>query len=113
MDDLERELRQAFARQPAPPGLKSRLLDRRLQDQRRQSARIHQRVVLWQRLAATLVLACTLGGLLVWRHVSQQRKGEELRQQVLTAFRITNHALDQMNRQLASHSRDAASADQE
>ena len=110
MDDLERELRQAFARQPAPPGLKRRLMETR---RRQHSARLHQRVVLWQRFAATLVLACSLGGLLAWRHVSQQRKGEELRRQVLTAFRITNHALDQMNRQLASHSRDAASADQE
>jgi hypothetical protein len=100
-DDLERELRQAFQRQPAPPGLKRRLMDQR---RRQQSVRVHHRVVLWQRLAATLVLACTLGGLLAWRHVTQQRKGEELRQQVLTAFRITNHALNQMNHQLASHS---------
>lgn len=110
MDDLERELRQAFARQPAPPGLKRRLMETR---RRQHSARLHQRVVLWQRLAATLVLACSLGGLLAWRHVSQQRKGEELRRQVLTAFRITNHALDQMNHQLASHDRDAGSTDQE
>lgn len=107
MDDLDRELRQTFRRQPAPPGLKRRILEQRAQDQRRrQSARFHQRVVLWQRLAATLILACTLGGLLTWRHVSEQRKGEELRRQVLTAFRITNHALDQMNRQLTSHSSD-------
>ena len=98
--ELDRELRQAFQRQPAPPGLKRRLMDQR---RRQQSARIHRRIVLWQRLAATLVLACTLGGLLAWRHVRQERKGQELRQQVLTAFRITNHALDQMNRQLASH----------
>jgi hypothetical protein len=102
-DDLERELRQAFARQPAPPGLKRRLMDQR---RRQHAARIHRRVILWQRLAATLVLACTLGGLLAWRHIRQERKGQELRQQVLTAFRITNHALDQMNRQLASHDRD-------
>ncbi len=102
-DELERELRQAFARQPAPPGLKRRLMEAR---RRQQSARLHHRVVLWQRLAATLVLACTLGGLLTWRHISEQRKGEQLRQQVLTAFRITNHALDQMNRQLASHGSD-------
>jgi hypothetical protein len=100
MDNLERGLRQAFARRPAPPGLKRHLLDQR---RRQQADRGHRRFVLWQRLAATLILACTLGGLLAWQHVRQQRKGEELRQQVLTAFRITNHALDQMNRQLASH----------
>jgi hypothetical protein len=109
-DDLDRELRQAFQRQPAPPGLKRRLLDER---RRQRSARVHRRVVLWQRLAATLVLACTLGGLLAWRHVRQERKGQELRQQVLTAFRITNHALDQMNRQLASHAGDDQAGSQE
>lgn len=102
-DDLERELRQAFQRQPAPPALKRRLMDER---RRQRSARVHRRTVFWQRLAATLVLACTLGGLLAWRHVSQQRRGEELRRQVFTAFRITNQALDQMNHQLASHDRD-------
>lgn len=109
-DDLERELRQAFARRPAPPALKRRLLDQR---RRQLSARIHRHVILWQRLAATFILACTLGGLLAWQHVRQQRKGQELRQQVFTAFRITNHALDQVNRQLASHAGESQAGDQE
>ena len=40
-----------------------------------------------------------------WRHADEVRKGEEARQQVLTALRITSHALNQMNAQLAAHNR--------
>jgi hypothetical protein len=36
-----------------------------------------------------------------WRQVEERRKGEEAAQQVLTALRITNHALNDMNRRLA------------
>jgi len=103
MDEMERELRQSLARRPAPSRLKRRVMEQRRQQQ---SQRTHQRLLLWQRMAATLVLACTLGGLLAWRHTQQQRKGEQLRQQVFTALRITNHALNQMNQQLTAHSRD-------
>jgi hypothetical protein len=35
----------------------------------------------------------------------ERRKGEEAKQQVFTALRITNHALDHMNKQLAAHGR--------
>ena len=37
------------------------------------------------------------------RQAEEQRQGEAARQQVLMALRITNHALDHMNRQLAAH----------
>jgi predicted type IV restriction endonuclease len=37
--------------------------------------------------------------------VEERRKGEAAREQVLTALRITGHALDQINTQLAAHSR--------
>jgi hypothetical protein len=62
---------------------------------------------MWQRLAASLVLAAMLGGAVMWHNAEQRRKGEEARQQVLTALRITSHALKQMNQQLANHDRDA------
>jgi hypothetical protein len=106
MDEFEIKLRQAFERRPAPPSLKRRVMDRR---DRRRTERLHSRVVLWQRLAASLVLAAALGGALTWRHVEEQHKGESARRQVLTALRITNHALNELNARLAVRNR----ADQE
>ena len=98
MTEFENQLRQAFVRRPAPPGLKRRIVDQR---NRRRTARFHSRVVLWQRLAACFVLAAALGGGLTWRHVEEQRKGEAAREQVLTALRITNHALNEVKARLA------------
>jgi len=77
MEEFEQELRHAFRRQPAPPGLKTRIM----------------------------ALAAVLAGAALWRQREEQRKGEAARQQVLTALRITSHALNQMNRQLAAHDR--------
>ena len=97
MDDFERELRQAFERQPAPLGLKGRLLlKRRVQRSRRP-------VVLWQRLAASILLAAMVAGGFAWRKREERRKGEAARQQLFTALRITNRALHHMNTQLAAH----------
>ena len=96
MDGFEQELSQAFARRPAPPGLKHKIMARK------QHPRKH--AIPWQRLAAVVVLSVLLGGGVVWhQREEQQRKGEAVRQQVFTALRITNHALDQMNSQLAAH----------
>ena len=105
-DDFEQELRQAFERRPAPPSLKHRILQQRAT---RRTQRVHRYSVLWQRLAASLVLAGVLAGGYVWRQNDDRRKGEEARRQVLTALRITNHALNEMNERLAAHGR----ADQE
>lgn len=99
MEEFEQELRHAFRRQPAPPGLKTRIMARR----RKPDWRGH--AVLWQRLAASLALAAVLAGAALCRQREEQRKGEAARQQVLTALRITSHALNQMNRQLAAHDR--------
>jgi hypothetical protein len=47
-----------------------------------------------------------LGGAVEWRHREEERrKGEAAREQVLTALRITSHALDQVNTRLAAHDR--------
>ena len=97
MDDFESELREAFERRPAPPALKRRLMEQR----RRQ--RPH--AFAWQRLAASLALAAVLGGAFAWHRAEQRRKGEEARQQVLTALRITSHALNEMNERLAARDR--------
>ena len=40
-------------------------------------------------------------------NVDLKQMSEEARQQVLTALRITSHALEQMNQQLADRSRNA------
>jgi hypothetical protein len=102
MNDFERELQSAFARRPAPPHLKRKIMERR----RQQAGRSHRTIWL-ERLAASLILAAVASGAALWHHEVEQRRGEEARQQVMTALRIANHALDQMNAQLAEHNRDA------
>lgn len=105
-DDFEQELRQALERRPAPPSLKRRLLAQRAARSRPQAVR--SSFVLWQRLAASVVLVAALGGGLTWSHHEQElRKGQEARQQVLTALRITSHALDHVQAQLAAHDRES------
>jgi hypothetical protein len=102
MDDFERELREAFERRPAPPGMKRKLMEKR---HSRRTQRTHSHTVLWQRLAASVVLAGVLGGALAWRHADEVRRGEDARRQVLTALRITNHALNQVNTRLTTRNR--------
>ena len=104
MDDFEQELRQTMLRRPAPPSLKQKILARR---KREKTQRAHARMVMWQRIAASFVLAAMAGGAYVWHDAEERRKGEEAKQQVLTAFRITGHALKQMNQQLADRNRNA------
>jgi hypothetical protein len=100
MDDFERELQQGMLRLPAPPGLKRKIMARK---QALGSERSHRRVVFWQRLAASVVLCCAVGGGISWRNIQERRKGEAARQQVMVALRIAGRALDQMNEQLAEH----------
>jgi hypothetical protein len=103
MDELERELRLGVQRQPAPPSLKRKIMERRGQ----QRAQQHRRMVWFERLAATVVLAAVAGGAAFWRHVVEQRKGEEAKQQVFTALRVTNHALQVMNEQLEERNKNS------
>jgi hypothetical protein len=102
MDEFERELRAAIERQPAPPGLKRKVLERR----RLRAESLRHRVIWWERLAASVVLAGAVAGAAAWRHAVEQRKGEEAKHQVFTALRITTRALQQMNAQLAERTRD-------
>ena len=103
MEEFEKKLRQSFELQTAPPGLKGKIMARRRLEQRKHA-------VLWQRLAASLAFAAVVGGAVGWDlHLREERRGEAARRQVLTALRITGHALDHMNKQLAAHGR----ADQE
>jgi hypothetical protein len=100
MEEFEQQLRQAFVRQPAPPGLKQRLMEER---NRQRVVRLRHREAVWHRLAAGMVLAVALGGGLLWRQHEERRKGEEAREQVLTALRITSQALDTVQMRLAEH----------
>jgi hypothetical protein len=99
--EFEREVQQAFARRPAPPSLKRKLMERRRRPQLQPS------FVTWHRLAASLVMTAVLAGGFEWRIVEQRRKEQAARQEVLTALRITSHALNQMNSRLAAHRRGA------
>ena len=102
MDDFEKELHQALERRPAPPSFKRKLMEQRSRQRAHQQ---HQHSTLWLRLAASLVLAAALGGAAKWElhNVDQRHKGEEARRQVMTALRITGHALNEVNTRLAAH----------
>ena len=104
MDDFEKELHQVLERRPAPPSLKRKVMERR---GLRSIERRHNYWVVWQRLAAGLVVAAMLGGAMEWqlRRAEERRKGEEARRQVMTALRITERALNEMNLRLAAHGR--------
>lgn len=99
MDDFEKELQQALERRPAPPSLKRRIMERRglLTMERR---RTHWLV--WQRLAAGLIVAAMLGGAMTWKihREEERRQGEEARRQVMIALRITGHALNEVSERL-------------
>jgi hypothetical protein len=99
LSGFEDQLTQAFVRRPAPPGLKRRILNQRAQ---RRTVEVRNRVVFWQRLAAGFVLAAAIGGGYTWHHVDQERKGQVARRQVMTALRITNRTLDQIQARLAA-----------
>ncbi len=100
MDGFEQELRQAIERRPAPPNLKRRVMQQR---NTRRTQKLHLRAAMWQRLAASVLLACVIGGGYTWRQMEERRKGEEARRQVFAALRITGHALNQMNARLVAH----------
>jgi hypothetical protein len=101
-DQFEQDLKQALERRPAPPGLKAKIMAARWQ--RRKDAR-HSHSLLWMRLAASLLIAALIGGGVRWDYerIQQRRRGEEARQQVLTALRITGHALNLVQERLAAH----------
>ena len=103
MDDFDRELKQALERRPAPPSLKRRILEQRVA---RRTQKEHRHTMIWQRLAAAVLLVAAIAGAYTWRQSVERRRGEEARRQVMTALRITNRALNDMSARLAAHHRD-------
>jgi len=59
----------------------------------------------WQRIAAGVLLAGVVSGGVMWRQAEERRKGEQARDQVMTALRITGRALHQVNEKLAARDR--------
>jgi hypothetical protein len=92
IEDLERKLRFALRHRAAPVGLKQRVLATARERRRTQ----HGRGWMVQRIAASAVLAAVFGGFAVYRQAEERRKGEEAREQVLTALRITSKTLNQV-----------------
>jgi len=113
MDDFERELREAMRRQAAPANLKPRILKRRQERRGRRFPRLW--IFQWGPATAALaalvvvvvIVAAGAGGFLMKRDAEERRKGEEAKQQVFTALRIANRALEQMNVQLEQQNRKA------
>lgn len=113
MDDFERELRETMARRPAPPGLKRKIFERR--DRKRSTKFPSLRIFQWGPATAALagmivvvvIVAAGAGGFVMRRQMEERRKGEEATQQVLTALRITGHALQRMNRQVNGRNRES------
>jgi hypothetical protein len=103
--EFERKLRMALQHREAPLGLKRRVLARARE--RRQSQR--GRFWMLQRIAASAVLAAVVGGFAVYRQVeeraAEQKRGEEAREQVMTALRITSKTLGRVNERLVVNSR--------
>ena len=103
IDEFERELRQAMERRPAPPSLKRRIMQQRSM---LRTERVQNHNAWWQRLAASVLLVGVIAGGYSWRQIEERRKGEEAAQQVFTALRITNRALNDMNRRLVARDRE-------
>jgi hypothetical protein len=110
-DDFENELRENLKREPAPASLKRKVMERRQNRAQlhlsRSSARQRSRMIWFERIAASLVMAGVAGGALVGHYAIERRKGEEAKQQVFTALRVTNHALQVMNAQLQERDKDS------
>lgn len=103
-DEFERELKQALERRPAPPGLKTRIMAMRRQ---RHANKRHWHSLLWMRLAASLLIVAIIGGAIRWDYerIQERRRGEAARQQVMTALRVTQHALDLVQQRLSARNR--------
>jgi hypothetical protein len=99
--EFERKLRFAMQYRAAPLGLKQRVLARARE--RRQAGR--GRVWILQRLAASIILAAIVGGLAAYHQADERRKGEQAREQVMTALRITSRTLNRVNERLADSGR--------
>jgi hypothetical protein len=111
--EFERKLRFAMQHSEAPIGLKQRVLARARNSASARRQTQQGRGWILQRIAASALLASVFGGYAVYRQheerVTERIRGEEARQQVMTALRITSRVLsraaDRVNEPLAESSR--------
>jgi hypothetical protein len=96
MDEFESELHASFARVPAPSELKHKVMNQLWE----QAWHARRRMVWFERIAASLVVVAVMGGAVVSRNAIERHRGEEAKQQVFTALRIANRALEEMSVQL-------------
>jgi hypothetical protein len=103
--EFEQKLRMALQHREAPLGMKQRVLARARE--RRQTQR--GRFWMVQRIAASAVLAVMVGGFFAYRQVeeraAEQKRGEQAREEVFTALRITSKTLGRVNERLVVNSR--------
>ena len=88
MDDLEQQLRRAFAPEDPPPGFAARVLARTQPPRRSTAPR-------WAALAAAVVVAAGAG------YGYRVRQGEQAKRQVLMAFRIASTKLNHIHAQVS------------
>lgn len=93
--NLENDLKNALRRVPAPEGFANRVLER-VRNAERQPSRSHW----WRAIAATFLLAAILGGWGAHEMVErrQERAGQQAREQVLLALRITGEKVAHVQR---------------
>jgi hypothetical protein len=89
MNDLEKGLRAALEREPAPLGFRDRVLAR--VDRKRMSGWWRTPGARWS-VAAGLVAACLVTGTMEYRE-QERLRGERARNEVLLALRITGSTL--------------------
>jgi hypothetical protein len=113
LDQFEQDLQQVLERRPAPPSLKRKIMEQRAARQARGTwwqrlwAPFHAHTRIWVQVTATLILVALLGGgvKLGVEKREEDRRGEEAKQQVMTALKITSKALNQVHVRLAEHDR--------
>jgi hypothetical protein len=97
MNRLEEELKKAFERVPPPAGFAERVLARAANEERKEKARSRSwfEPAGWTglRWAASFALCAVLATSGILYHREQQRKGEEAKEQLMLALRITSRKL--------------------
>jgi hypothetical protein len=103
MDDFERLLKDAMARQEAPAHFEARVLAAVARGQAPRSGfRAWFTGPLALRMATvTLAVALVAGGV-TWQNERERRAGEEARAKLELALRITSEKLGQIDREIAS-----------
>lgn len=87
-DELERDLRQALAREPAPVGFAARVQDRVAQREAQRSR--SQRSRAWMTIAAMLVLAVLVTGSARQYQRARQERAARAGRELVLALRITS-----------------------